>query len=126
MGLFNTLQSERLKGGLNRSQSSHGRLAQHLAAKQVAAAVTAAPATGSEAPAAVEAGQPTPPQQQQPAVPTPQPKAGSPASPGGNSNMPANAKCPKLDKGDNRGKSVRNSVRFKSKDDVKVCPRFLI
>ena len=84
MGLFNTLQSERLKGGLNRSQSSHGRLAQHLAAKQVAAAVTAAPATGSEAPAAVEAGQPTPPQQQQPAVPTPQPKAGSPASPGTN------------------------------------------
>ena len=75
-------QSERLKGPLNRSHSSHGRLAQ-MAVKKAAAAAAAA---DSEPPAAASS----------PATVT--------TTPGGNSNkqMPANAKCPKLDKGENR------------------------
>ena len=95
--------SERLKPGLNRSHSSTGRLAQHLAAKLVKAKAPAA-ASGATA-AAQDTGQPPPPSTQQPQADSArqQPQAESPVSPGGgntNKQMPANAKCPKLDSRD--------------------------
>ena len=96
--------SERLKPGLNRSHSSTGRLAHHLAAK-LAKAKTPAVATEATAAATQDTGQPPTTQRPQADSAQQQPQAEPPASPGsggGNTNkqMPANAKCPKLDSRD--------------------------